>query len=350
MKTSFVDMLMAKSVLLADGATGTNLFAAGLSSGDPPELWNLDQADRIRALHQQFVDAGSDVILTNSFGGNRYRLALHGAQQRVAELNAAGARLAREVADRAERPVIVAGSIGPTGEILAPLGALTADAAVQAFREQAEALADGGVDVIWIETMSSSEEAEAAIEGARGVGLPVTCTLSFDTNGRTMMGISPADFVELCRQTPAKPHAFGANCGLGPAEALAGLLSFSAHAAEGEVLVVKANCGVPAWVDGAIHYHGDPSLMATYACLAVDAGARVIGGCCGTRPEHIRAMRHALDAHQRRQPPSLDEVTAALGEVSSGARGLGMSQDELADAISVARTGRGRRRRARGRY
>lgn len=350
MRRDFDSLMQELGFLLADGATGTNLFAAGLQSGDAPELWNRDHPERISALHQGFIDAGADLILTNSFGGNCYRLQLHGAQDDVADLNRRAAEIAGEAAARAARPVVVAGSIGPTGEILAPLGSLSHQDAADAFAEQAEALKAGGVDVLWIETMSSREEVEAAVEGCAGFGLPVACTLSFDTNGRTMMGISPAEFVAICRQIPARPHAFGANCGLGAAEAVAGLLNFARAADPGDLLVSKANCGVPAWEDGAIRYDGTPELMASYARLARDAGARVIGGCCGTTPEHLRAMRDALDGYQPGTPPTLDEVVAALGDVTHGARSLGLAPEDLPDAVDATRVGRaGRGRRGRGR-
>src|SRR5690349_9969488 len=189
--TDLSSLLSARSVLLADGGMGTGLFGLGLATGDSPEFWNVLHPDRVAAVHQGFVTAGSDIILTNSFGGTRHRLKLHQAQDRVAELNMAAAKVARDVAAAASREVLVAGSIGPTGELIIPLGAMSMDEATAAFAEQAKALAEGGVDLLWIETMSSAEEVEAAVAGAAEAGLPVVVTLSFDTNGRTMMGITP---------------------------------------------------------------------------------------------------------------------------------------------------------------
>src|SRR6202163_2983608 len=194
------ELLDERPWLLADGATGSNLFDRGLQSGDAPELWNVDHPDRVEDLHRNFVEAGADIILTNSFGGTRHRLKLHKAEHRVAELNEKAARIARTEADRAGRVVLVGGSIGPTGEILEPLGPLSLIAARDAFAEQASALAQGGADILWIETMSSVEETEAAIFGARTVGLPVVATLSFDTNGRTMMGVTPVELAGLQRK------------------------------------------------------------------------------------------------------------------------------------------------------
>ena len=172
MNNRFTDLLARRRCLLADGATGSNLFEMGLISGDAPELWNVDHPDRIKLLHQRFVDAGADIILTNTFGGTRYRLKLHKAEDRVRELNRTAAQLARSVADASGREIIVAGSMGPTGEILEPLGPVSSADASAAFAEQAVALAEGGADVLWIETLSSREELEAAIEGARAAGLP----------------------------------------------------------------------------------------------------------------------------------------------------------------------------------
>src|SRR5579863_6744507 len=286
-------LLAEKPWMLADGATGSNLFERGLQSGDAPELWNADHPERIAQLHRAFVEAGADIILTNSFGGTRHRLKLHKAEHRVTELNEAAARIARAEAERAGRVVLVAGSMGPTGEILEPLGPLSLDAAREAFAEQAAALARGGADLMWIETMSSVEETEAAVAGARETGLPVVATLSFDTNGRTMMGITPSELAGLHR----KHHlaACGSNCGVSPSELVASIVNLAAASDSGAVLVAKSNCGIPQYVDGAIHYNGTPELMGVYAGLALDAGARIIGGCCGTTPEHLHRMRAALE-------------------------------------------------------
>ncbi len=310
-------LLAQRPWLLADGATGSNLFDRGLKSGDAPELWNADHPDRIAGLHRDFVDAGADIILSNSFGGTRHRLKLHRAEGRVAELNEKAARIARGEADRAGRVVLVGGSMGPTGEILEPLGPLTWEAARAAYSEQALALERGGADILWIETLSSVEETEAAIAGARAADLPVVATLSFDTNGRTMMGVTPADLAGL----HGKHHlaACGSNCGIGPAELVAGLVNLGTASAATAVLVAKANCGVPQFVDGEIRFSGTPELMALYACMAYDAGARIIGGCCGTSPHHLRTMRLALEAHVRGPKPDLAAIESRLGAISTGA-------------------------------
>ena len=342
-------LLDEKATLLADGATGTSLFAMGLQTGEPPELWNIDHPDRVRAHYRSFVDAGSDIILTNSFGGTRYRLKLHGAENRVDEINEAAARLAREVVDAADRPVVVGGSMGPTGELFEPFGALTHDGAREAFAEQARALARGGVDVLWIETLSSQEEIDAAIEGAGSTGLPVVCTVSFDTNGRTMMGIAPEDFAARCGRGEHRPAAFGSNCGVGASELVAAVLNMRRGAAPGAVIVAKANCGIPEWRDGELSYNGTPELMADYAVLARDAGARIVGGCCGTTAEHIRAMRAALDATPPGEQPELATIEARLGEVSTGARAQHRGELDPQAGSASGGGGRGGGRRRRGR-
>ncbi|MEM8646123.1 MAG: betaine--homocysteine S-methyltransferase [Pseudomonadota bacterium] len=338
----FYQLLEERDWLLADGATGTNYFKRGLGSGDPPELWNVDHPDRVRDLHREFIQAGADIVLTNSFGGNAYRLMLHNAQDRVFELNKAAAENARAEADAVEREVLVAGSLGPTGEIFAPVGTLTIEEGREAFARQAEALKAGGADLLWIETISGPEELQAATEGAAETGLPVVTTMSFDTNGCTMMGVTPEGFAGLASNLAHPPAAIGANCGTGAAELVATVLGITA--ADPNVLVVaKANCGVPEFVDGEIVYSGTPNLMQDYVRLVRNAGARVIGGCCGTTPDHLRAMRQALDAHTPGARPEIAEIEALLGNVSALAKGEAPAAPE---AGAARRRGRSRRRAA----
>lgn len=308
---TLASLLAENRPLLADGATGTNLFAMGLVSGDTPEVWNELHPDRIARLHQDFVDAGADIILTNSFGGNARRLMLHKLDHRVADLNARAARIARSVADAAGRPVVVAGSIGPTGDLLAPLGPITEDEAVEVFAEQMQALAEGGADVMWIETMSAPDEMRAAVRAANRLGLPCTLTASFDTAGKTMMGLSPAALPRFAGELEGEPLAVGANCGVGAADLLVAVLSMKAES--DTPIIAKANCGIPQWHGDHVHYSGTPELMADYARLAVDAGVRIIGGCCGTSAGHLAAMRRALDTHVAGPEPTLDVITARLG-------------------------------------
>lgn len=315
-------IIAAQGWILADGATGTNYFRAGLETGYPPELWNVERGEDVMRLHSDFINAGSQLVLTNSFGGTAFRLKLHNEQHRVHELNLAAARLARDAADkgfsRTGRQVVVAGSMGPTGELFTPMGALNYADAKSAFTQQAEALAKGGADLLWIETMSSLEEVEAAIDAAKSTGLPVAACMSFDTAARSMMGVTPDDFARQALAFGAR--YVGANCGIGPAEILdsvrrimPGIDQLGAAGAGPDISVIaKGNCGIPAYVEGEIHYHGTPDLMAQYALFARDAGIRIIGGCCGTTPDHIAAMSRALIETPLR---SFDEdaAKAALG-------------------------------------
>jgi methionine synthase I (cobalamin-dependent) len=339
MSDRLTSLLAVRPWLLADGATGSNLFERGLQAGDAPEIWNADHPDRVSQLQRAFVDAGADIILTNSFGGTRHRLKLHRAEHRVGELNEKAAQISRVEADRAGREVLVAGSMGPTGEILEPLGPLGPDAARDAFAEQASALAQGGADLLWIETMSSVEETDAAVAGARTTGLPVVATLSFDTNGRTMMGITPADLAGLHRKHQLA--ACGSNCGTGPAELVACIVNLASASDPTAILVAKANCGIPQFIDGEIRFNGTPELMARYACLSLDAGARIIGGCCGTSPEHLRVMRRALESHVRGSKPDLLTIESRLGSISTGA--TAQLRGELSREAGAAPGAAGRR-------
>jgi len=342
--TALHEILDGGGVILADGATGTNYFRKGLETGYPPELWNVERPDNVSDLHAAFIAAGSRLILTNSFGGTAHRLKLHGAQDRVGELNHAAAQLARRAADdgrdRFGEPVIVAGSMGPTGELFAPMGALDYDDALQAFTAQAEALAEGGADLLWVETMSSLEEVQAAIDAARSCGLAVAACMTFDTAARTMMGVHPVDFV---RQSAAFGASLvGANCGIGPAELLHSVRDMVSATAM--PVIAKGNCGIPSYVEGEIHYHGTPELMGHYACFARDAGIRVIGGCCGTTPAHVEAMAAAL-----KTTPIRDfDPTAAEAALGRPWKDLPTPPDGSGDAAPRGARGRGRgRRRAR---
>lgn len=322
MTNPLTDLLAQKGYLLADGATGTNLFNMGLMSGDAPELWNSDEPAKITALYKGAVDAGSDLFLTNSFGANASRLRLHGAQKRAHELSRVAAEIGREVADRADRPVIVAGSVGPTGEIMEPVGALSHALAVEMFHETADGLKEGGADVIWLETISAPEEYRAAAEGFARAGVDWCGTMSFDTAGRTMMGVTSTAMADLVEELPNPPLAFGANCGVGASDLLRTVLGFAATGTE-RPLIAKGNAGIPKYVDGHIHYDGTPELMAEYAVMARACGAKIIGGCCGTTPEHLRYMREALDTRTRTDAPDLEEIAAKLGGYSSDADGTG---------------------------
>ena len=294
--TSWQELTGDGATVVADGAMGTMLMANGLEFGDPPEVWNLEHPEIIRRVQRGYLDAGSQVILTNTFGGNRLRLDLHGRADRVDQLNRAAAVLARVEADAADHPAIVAGDIGPSGEIMAAIGGtLTPEVAREVFAEQARGLAAAGVDVMWIETMSDLSEAVAAIEGATDAApdTPVIATMSFDTRGHTMMGVSPEKAAEALLEAGAA--AVGGNCGNGPEELIPVLERMRAAFPEA-TLVAKGNVGQPTLVGMAVSYETTPEMMGDFARRFRDAGANVVGACCGSTPAHLRAMAEALGA------------------------------------------------------
>ncbi len=318
MRTSLSELLATGKIILADGATGTNYFALGLTSGEPPEFWLDSHPERVTGLHQQFVDAGADIILTNTFGANRHRLKLHNAQARTYELAKRAAELARQVADACARPVVVAGSVGPTGELFDPLGALTPTEAIDTFEEQIRGLKDGGADVAWIETMSAIEEVQAAAQAAINVGMPYVATCSFDTAGRTMMGLKPDGLVAVFAELSVQPAAMGANCGVGASDILVTAIEMAPTAsAVGMAVVAKGNCGIPRFEGIEIKYSGTPELMSRYAELAIDAGVRIIGGCCGSSPEHLVAMRLAIDNHKAGPVPTIESIIQDIGPLTN---------------------------------
>jgi 5-methyltetrahydrofolate--homocysteine methyltransferase len=281
--------------VLGDGAMGTMLQAAGLVTGGISEEWNVSHPEAVLRIHQAYVDAGAQVLTANSFGGNRYRLGREGMGTRVHELNLAAALLARQVTAVAGHPVLVAGSMGPTGEIFAPLGKLEPEEAEAAYTEQAAALAEGGVDFILIETMSALEEVEAAVRGARvAADLPLAVTMTFDTNFRTMMGVKPATAVTAIHALGVR--VIGANCGNGPAEIERVIGEMVAAKPEDVFLVAQANAGLPKYesASGQMRYDGTPEVMAAYAIKVRSMGVRYVGACCGSTPDHIRAMGEVL--------------------------------------------------------
>lgn len=320
MSNALSKLLETRDWLLADGATGTNLFNMGLTSGDAPEMWNIEHPDRIKALYKNAVDAGSDLFLTNSFGGNASRLKLHNMEHRAAELSRISAEIGREVADTAGRTVIVAGSVGPTGDIMQPVGTLSHADAVEIFHEQAEGLKEGGVDVLWLETISAPEEYKAAAEAFALADMPWVGTMSFDTAGRTMMGMTSTAMAQMVEELANPPLAFGANCGVGASDLLRTVQGFAAQGTT-RPIVAKGNAGIPKYVEGHIHYDGTPEVMAEYAVMARDSGATIIGGCCGTLPVHLSAMREALETRGRSERPTLDKIAEVLGGFSSAIDG-----------------------------
>lgn len=312
MRAKLEDLLAEKDLLLADGATGTNFMSMGLEPGFPPDIWNTTEPQKPEALHQAFVVAGSDIILTNTFGANAPRLKLHNAQDETYAINKAGAEIAGRVAARAKRAVVVAGSVGPTGELFEPMGAMTMDSAIAAFHEQMRGLKDGGADVIWIETMSAEEEITAACQAAINLNMPFVYTASFDTAGKTMMGIAPKDIGKLALALSVKPLAYGANCGVGASDMLVSNLAMT-EADPDAVIVAKANCGIPIIKGKETVYSGTPPLMADFMRMAADSGVRIIGGCCGNAPEHVAAMRKAMDHYEASSRPTLEDITTKIG-------------------------------------
>ncbi|PWH15581.1 MAG: methionine synthase [Ardenticatenia bacterium] len=282
-------MLSKPGVLIADGATGTFLQQAGLPRGTAPERWNLENPEAILSLHRSYLDAGSQLILTNSFGGNRYRLSRHGLAEQAHEINRTAAQLARQAAGTT---AWVLGDIGPLGELLAPLGTVAYEDAVAAFSEQAAALVEGGVDGILIETMSDLGEVKAAVEGVRCVtDLPVLVTMSFDTHGRTMMGVTPAQAAHELWGLGV--NVIGANCGRSLPENLEAIRAMR-EAEPQAVLMAKPNAGLPHTEGDTLRYDVTPEIMADYALRFVALGVKIFGGCCGSTPEHIRAVVRAL--------------------------------------------------------
>ena len=307
----FQYLLKTGQPLVADGAMGTTLFSLGLEGGGCPELLNVEQPDLVEKVHRGFIEAGADIILTNTFGGTRRRLALHQLEDRVEELNTAAVANARRATGLADRPVAIAGSIGPTGDLFAPLGPLSHEEGVEVFTEQAKALADAGADVLWIETISSFEELDAAVAAAQTTGLPYTTTLSFDTAGHTMMGISPRALGEWWKEHD-HVAAIGANCGVGPGDAVAAAWEIE-EAGPGTVTITKANCGIPLYqTEGGLTYPIGPDRMGEYVELALRAGVRIVGACCGSTPDHIAAIREAVDTYQPSERPDLAEIARKL--------------------------------------
>ena len=324
---NFHKLLRLKKHILADGATGTNLFDMGLETGNPPEPWNLFHKEKIRSLHQGFVNAGSDLFLTNSFGGTSFRLKLHNYETKVFEFNKAAGIIARDVADKAERLVVVAGSMGPTGEMIEPHGLMTSKDAITAFKAQAEGLVEGGVDVLWLETMYSMEELEAALDAIKDFGLPICATMSFDTAGKTMMGITPKNLAR--KSQDLELAGFGANCGIGAADLIATINGITQNVDSETVVIAKANCGIPEFHDGNIRYSGTENLMAKYVKIAMDSGAKIIGGCCGTTFNHIKAMRKAMDNHKVASLPTLNQIESRIGTLSKGSKAILKDDDSI---------------------
>jgi 5-methyltetrahydrofolate--homocysteine methyltransferase len=286
----FLSRLQSGRVIVADGAMGTMLQAAGLPPGASPEGWLLENPGAVAGVHRAYIEAGSDLILTCTFGATSPRLERSGLGDRVSEINRRAVEVAREAAGDG---VFVAGDIGPLGEFLTPLGELSYGEAVNIFAKQAAALVEAGVDVLYVETMSALEEVKAAVEGALqvGDGVPVTATLSFDSHGRTNMGVRPEDAAEALLELGV--DGLGANCGA-TLDMTLGAVETMHRIAPEMSLIVKPNAGRPRLVGDDVVYDATPEDMARYARRFVDLGARLVGGCCGSTPEHIVAIARSV--------------------------------------------------------
>jgi methionine synthase I (cobalamin-dependent) len=319
---SLLSLFESGEVVVGDGAMGTMLQGVGLTDGGAPEIWNVEQPEALRGIYQAYADAGAGIITTNTFGGSLGRLQFHNVGDRVYELNRAAAELAKEVA--APSGALVAGDIGPLGELIEPVGVLTMDEAVDMFSEQARGLIDGGSDFILIETMSHLNEMEAAVKGVRKVDADIfiAATMSFDTNYHTMMGVSPRDALRAMADWGVT--AIGANCGNGPEEIEIVMTQMAQYRPEGIYLISQSNAGLPQYVDGAIEYDGTPEVMAEYALKMRDLGINYIGACCGSTPVHIAAMKVALDEAKGQPivgPPPVEADAAIESPESRAARG-----------------------------
>jgi 5-methyltetrahydrofolate--homocysteine methyltransferase len=284
--------LDAGLIRVGDGAMGTSLQDAGLDDGGAPELWNVDKAGAVATILRGYAQAGAQLLTTNTFGGTRPRLVMHGLQNRLDELNTAAAQLARSVADEFGN-VYVLGNIGPSGDLMEPMGILTPEDAVALFAEQAEALLAGGVDGFIIETMSDLSEIESAIKGAKSVApdLPVFATMSFDTNLRTMMGVKPEIAVVALAGYGA--DVVGANCGRGVEEIRVIAQAMVPAVPTGTRLMLQSNAGLPVLVGDTFQYNGTPEEMGAFATDAYAMGVDIIGACCGSRAEHVAALANA---------------------------------------------------------
>jgi 5-methyltetrahydrofolate--homocysteine methyltransferase len=286
---SIIYEALEKTVLASDGAMGTMLQEAGLVDGGAPELWNVEKPEEIEKILEAYASAGASFITTNTFGGTRGRLAMHGLEARVHELNKAGAEIARKVADR-HPGTFVMGDIGPSGDLMEPMGTLTLESGQELFAEQIRGLVAGGVDAILIETMSDLGEVEAVVKAVNEVapGLPIIATMSFDTNLRTMMGVKPA--MAVTQLAALGVRIIGANCGRGVDEMLQIAKELVGARPEGVFIITQSNAGLPKLQGDVFIYDGTPEEMARYAHEVKELGVNIVGSCCGSSPAHTAAI------------------------------------------------------------
>jgi len=284
---------LEKATLVSDGAMGTMLQERGLTDGGAPELWNVEKPEEIEAVLEAYAAAGANFITTNTFGGTAGRLAMHGLEDRLAELNKAGAVIARKVADR-HPGCFVMGDIGPSGELMEPMGTLTPETGKALFASQISALVAGGVDAILVETMSDLGEVEAAVTAAQEIapGMPIIVTMSFDTNLRTMMGVKPAMAIKHLAALGVR--IVGANCGRGTDEMSQIAKELVEARPEGVFVITQSNAGLPKLQGDEFIYDGTPEEMARYAAEMKDLGVNIVGSCCGSSPAHTQSIAAAL--------------------------------------------------------
>lgn len=293
----FIEALKS-NIIISDGAMGTMLQSSGLPNGHCPEEWNISHANELSAIHKQYFEAGSDLVETNTFGGNRYRLKLHGHENNVYDFNKAATEIAKKVCPKGK---FVAGSVGPTGEFLEPLGTLNYSDLVEAFSDQINGLIDGGVDVLFIETMSYIDEVTAAVEAAQKINskIPIVASMSFEKSAsgfRTMMGISISEFIKEMSKLPVV--AIGANCGKGADEMIDIMEEFRQQT--DFPLIAQANAGLPEMRDDKIIYAETPEQRNELTRVLLSEKVNIIGGCCGTTPDHIAAIRKTIDYYIKR--------------------------------------------------
>jgi 5-methyltetrahydrofolate--homocysteine methyltransferase len=291
--SNIYELLDQGQTLISDGAMGTMLQDAGLTDGGAPELWNVEHPDKVAEILDQYAKSGANLLTTNTFGGTKPRLQMHQLEERVFELNKAAAELAKKVASK--YPIcFVMGDIGPSGELMEPMGTLTIDSAKEIFAEQIKGLVAGGVDGILIETMSDLSEVEAAVKAAQEVapGLPIAATFSFDTNLRTMMGVKPEMAVKTISALGVR--LIGANCGRGTDEMKIIAQELTNARQPGTFIMTQSNAGLPKLVGDEFIYDGTPEEMAKYAQEMKSFGVNVIGSCCGSTPLHTKAISDAV--------------------------------------------------------
>jgi 5-methyltetrahydrofolate--homocysteine methyltransferase len=287
------ELLASGNTLIGDGAMGTMLQQVGLTDGGAPELWNVDHPEKIEDILAGYANAGANFLTTNTFGGTKPRLQMHGLEDRVFELNKAASEIAKKVASNFS-DVFVMGDVGPSGELMDPMGTLTIDSAKELFSEQVKALLAGGADGILIETMSDLSEVNAAVLAVQEIDseIPIIVMLSFDTNLRTMMGVKPAQAISEISKMGVK--IIGANCGRGTDEIKVIAKELADNRIDGIYLITQSNAGLPKLVGDEFIYDGTPEEMAKYALEMKGFGINIIGACCGSTPEHIAEIRKAV--------------------------------------------------------